>query len=261
MPMTLNRMFEKKQAAFGPFLKLPNPALVEIIGIAGFDFVIIDCEHGPLDMLVAEEMVRAAKLSGLSAVIRVSENNPALISRALDIGADAVQVPQVSTRTDAEKVVQAAKFAPLGERGVCRYVRAAGYSSVDRQAYFTLANQNTRTIIHIEGEEGMENIQDILQVEGIDVIFIGPYDLSQSLGLPGQVDHPLVVARMREIIDRAREAGKIVGTFVDDVDAARKWLALGVQYIAYSVDTGIIYQSFKEIADSLYQGVGDEGNA
>lgn len=249
--MGLDRIFETKQTVFGPFLKLPSPAVVEIAGKAGFDFVIIDCEHGPLDMLAAEDMVRAAQLTGLAAVVRVSENNPVLISRALDIGADAVLVPQVSTKSDAERVVKAAKFSPQGERGVCRYVRAAGYSSVDKNAYFAQANKETKVIILIEGEEGVKNLPDILGVAGIDVLFIGPYDLSQSLKVPGQVEHPAVLARMQEITRQAQQAGKIVGTFVDDVAAAQRWAEIGIQFIAYSVDTGIIYQSFKNITDQL----------
>lgn len=249
--MGLNKMFEEKKPVFGPFLKLPEPALVEIIGRAGFDFVIIDCEHGPLDMLVAEDMIRAARLSGLSPVIRVSENNPALISRALDIGAEAVEVPQINTRADAEQVVNAAKFYPLGERGVCKYVRAAGYSSIDKDTYFECANKDTKVIIHIEGEAGLSNFQEILQVPDIDVIFLGPYDLSQSLGIPGQVDHPAVVSRMKEMVDLAQGVGKVVGTFVDDVATAKNWMDLGVLYISYSVDTGVIYQTFRDIVCKL----------
>lgn len=251
-----NRLKEKLNTGefvIGPFMKLPSPAVVEIMGISGFDYVIIDCEHGPLNVLAAEDMVRAAHLAGISAVIRITENNPAMISRALDIGADAVQVPQVSTKKDAEDVVKAAKFSPLGERGVCRFVRAAGYSSVDKTEYFEKANRETMVIIHIEGQEGVENLDDILTVDGIDVVFIGPYDLSQSLGIPGQVNHPLVEEKMKEVIKKAQSKGKCVGTFVDDVETGHKWMKLGVQYISYSVDTGIIHETCKDITKRFKQ--------
>lgn len=241
----------EKQSVLGPFLKLPSPAVVEIAGLAGFDFVIIDCEHGPLNILAAEDMVRAAKLSGISPVIRISDNDASMISRALDIGADAVQVPQISTREDAEKVVRAAKFFPLGERGVCRFVRAAEYSAMDRQLYFKKANEETLVIIHVEGYEGVNNIDEILEVEGIDVVFLGPYDLSQSLGIPGEVDNPKVIALMEKVIEKAKRKNKFIGTFADTVENGKKWLDTGVQYLSYSVDVGIIMDSFKKVIADL----------
>ena len=243
----LKEKLEKEQNVIGPFMKLPSPAVVEIAGLAGFDYIIIDCEHGPLNVLEAEDMVRAAHLANISAVIRVGENNPHEISRALDIGADAVQIPQISTKEDAINAVNSSKFSPQGERGVCRYVRAAEYSSMNKNDYFKSANDNTMVIIHIEGMEGIQNLDQILEVEGIDVIFIGPYDLSQSLGIPGDVNNIMVEEKMKEVVNKAHAKGKIVGTFVDDINTALKWKSLGIQYISYSVDVGIIYESFKEI--------------
>lgn len=230
----------------GPFMKLPSPAVVEVFGLAGFDYVIIDCEHGPLDMMIAEEMIRAAHLANVSAVVRVGENNPLMIAKALDIGADAVQIPQVSTKEDAMQAVKSAKFAPLGERGVCRYVRAAKYSSLDKTQYFKTANTDTLVIAQIEGLEGINNLDDILDVEGIDVIFIGPYDLSQSLGITGDVKNIKVLDKMKEVIEKAKLKNKIVGTFVDDIETGKKFKEAGIQYISYSVDVGIIYDKFKK---------------
>ena len=247
----LKEKLENKSNVIGPFMKLPSPPVVEIAGLAGFDFVIIDCEHGPLNMLEAENMIRAAHLANMSAVVRVGENNPNMISRALDIGADAVEIPQISTKEDALNAVKASKFSPLGERGVCRYVRAAKYSSMDKSEYFKYANENTLVIIHIEGMEGIENLDKILEVDGIDVIFIGPYDLSQSLGIPGDVNNIKVEEKMKEVVNKASAKGKIVGTFVDDIESAKKWKSLGIQYMSYAVDVGIIYDSFKKITEGF----------
>jgi len=247
MTNILKQKIESGNTLIGPFMKLPSPSVVEIMGLAGFDFVIIDCEHGPLNMIEAEDMIRAAKACGIGSVIRVTENNAAMISRALDLGVDAIQVPQVSNRKDAESVVRAAKFYPLGERGVCRYVRAARYTSVSKQEYFNKANKDTIVIIHIEGQEGIENIDEILEVENIDIIFIGPYDLSQSLGLPGEVNNPLLEEKMREVIEKSMKKGKWVGTFVDNIAEAYKWRELGVKYVSYAVDVGIIYDAAKKI--------------
>lgn len=250
----LKEKLKENKSIIGPFMKLPSPAVVEIIGTAGFDYAIIDCEHGPLDMLKAEEMIRSAHLSNLGAVIRVSENNPVLISRALDIGADAVQIPQISCKEEAVEAVKAAKFQPLGERGVCRYVRAAGYSSVVKSEYFSSANEDTMVILQVEGLEGINNIDDILEVEGVDIIFIGPYDLSQSLGCTGDVENPLVVNKMKEVVEKAKAKNKIIGTFVDDIKTAHKYTKEGLQYISYSVDVGIIYNKFKNDLTEYRQG-------
>ncbi|MCK4343939.1 MAG: aldolase, partial [Bacteroidales bacterium] len=184
--MKLINNLEKKKFSIGPFSKSSDPSIIECIGLAGFDFLIIDLEHGPNTIDGAQNLIRAALLHEMTPVVRVSENNESLISRALDIGAQGVQVPQINNKQDAIKVVKAAKFSPLGNRGVCRYVRAAGFSSKDRNVFFEESNQNTLVILQIEGKEGIENLEYIFDVNGVDIIFLGPYDLSQSLGVPGQ---------------------------------------------------------------------------
>jgi len=243
------------QKVVGPFIKFTDPGLVEIFGKTGFDFVIIDTEHGPLGTETVENLVRAAELAGISAVVRVRRNDPSLISRVLDVGAEGILVPQIATKREAQNVVRAAKFAPDGERGVCCYVRAAAYSHENKFDYFTKANRESVVIVLIEGKRGLENLDQIIQVPGIDIVFIGPYDLSQSLGLPGQVDHPLVAEKMQEVVNKAQKAGLAVGTFVDNMEAATLWSRVGVQFIAYSVDAGIIYQASRDLVFKLKENI------
>jgi len=239
------------RVVFGPFVKLIEPAVVEVLAFAGFDFVIIDGEHGPISIESCQNMIRAAESAGISPIIRVSNNDEALILRALDIGALGVEIPQINTKHDALTAMNSVKYSPQGERGVCRYVRAANYSSMDKFEYFKIANQETMIIGHIEGKEGINNLNEIVSVSGIDVLFIGPYDLSQSLGVSGQVDHPIVAEKMKEVISACKKNKIAVGTFVEDVDTAKKWVAMGIQYIAFSVDVGILYQASKNIANDL----------
>lgn len=244
-------LLDEKKFVVGPFMKVSDPALVEIAAFAGFDFVIIDLEHGPNTIETVQGHVRAAQAKGITPVIRVPEINENMISKALDIGADFVQVPQIETAADAERVVKAAKFYPEGARGVCRYVRAADYASMPKENYFGNANKATGTIIHIEGNIAFNNIDEILKVDGIDVIFIGPYDMSQSCGVPGQVNHPKVISQMKEIVEKAAPLGKAVGTFVESPESAKQWVDLGVKYIAYAVDVGIYYDACKSIVDKV----------
>jgi len=152
---------------------------------AGFDFVIIDAEHGPISIQSAQNMIRAAETANITPIIRVANNDEDLILRALDIGAQGIEIPQINSKSQAIKAVRSVKYAPQGERGVCRYVRAANYSSMDKYEYFKSANNETIIIAHIEGVKGINNLDEILSVPDMYVIFIGPYDLSQSLGIPG----------------------------------------------------------------------------
>ncbi len=249
--MKLISKLRQNKVAVGPFCKSSDPAIIECIGLAGFDFAIIDLEHGPGTIEHAQHLVRAAMLHDLTPIIRVSENNETQISKALDIGALGVQIPQINSKIQAEKAVQAAKFAPVGSRGVCRYVRAAGYSSKEKNRYFQESNRNTLVIVHIEGKEGMRHIDEILDVEGIDVIFLGPYDLSQSLGVPGEVTHPIVISAMKDMVEKSKLKNKIVGTFVESPEDVRVWAELGVLYLSYKVDVGIFYDACQNTSKQI----------
>ncbi len=248
----LKKHIEDGGVGVGPFIKMTDPAVVEIAGYAGFNFVIIDTEHGPISIETAQNLVRAASCAEITPIIRVKDNKPATILRALDIGAEGIEVPHITSKEDAVRAVQAAKFAPFGERGVCRFVRAAQYSALDRFKHFETANKETMVVLHIEGIEGVNNLEEILSVEEVDVIFIGPYDLSQSMRLPGQISHPRVIKKMKNVISSARRKGVVVGTFADDVESTRKWMDLGVQYIGFSVDVGIFYESCKDVVLKIF---------
>lgn len=247
---SLKEALANGKTVFGPFCKIQDPSIVELAALAGFDFIIIDMEHGPFSIEGVQQMVRAAEASGITPVVRVTENNETLILRTLDIGVKCIQVPQVSNYNDAKKVVNSTLFYPKGERGMCRYVRAAEYTNIKKEDHFGKSNDNVMSIIHIEGIEGIENLPEILKSD-IDVIFLGPYDLSQSCGVPGQVHHEKVISRMIEAVALAKASGKAVGTFVETAEDAKKWEKIGVQYISFSVDVGIVYNAFKNITNSL----------
>lgn len=229
---------------FGPFSKTSDPAFIEAMGFGGFDFVILDLEHGPTSVQHLQHLIRAAEVSGIFPIVRVKEHNLSLIGEALDIGAGGIQIPQVTDAQSAQQVVRAAKFSPAGMRGVCRFVRAANYSATDRFDYFRAANE-TVVIVQLEGKEALDHLEQIIAVPGIDIVFVGPYDLSQSLGVPGKIDHPLVAETIREIVAKCLHHRITVGTFVDTLADAQKWGGLGVKYLSYSVDVGLFYEKCK----------------
>lgn len=249
--LPLRDRIRRGDTVFGTFVKLPSPEVIEILGLAGLDFAIFDTEHGPLTFESVGILTQAAEVAKISPLVRVYENNEALISRALDLGAEGVLVPHIATAQDVTELVQAARFHPAGNRGICRYVRAARFSSMDRHEYFKKANETTFTVAMIEGAEGVANLDSILKVPGIDLIFVGPYDLSQALGVPGQVESPLVTKAMKDIAKKAREQKIALGTFADDAATALQWAELGVQFNAISVDVGLIYSAAKQLVDDL----------
>ncbi len=231
----------RKKIALGPvagmFSKTSDPAFVEILGLAGHDFVILDMEHGPNDFKILENLIRAAALGGVLPIVRIKEGDLTQIGAALDLGAGGVQVPQIRSGEEAREAVRRARFGSGGERGVCRFVRAAGYSSVERNTYFREANRSLM-ILQLEGNQAIAALDDILEVEGIDVIFVGPYDLSQALGVPGEVNHPLVEREMKRVVEAASKKNIAVGNFTDTRTDLEKWKSLGVRYLSHGVDTG-----------------------
>src|SRR5712692_4389160 len=161
-----------------------SAGLVEMLGHMGFDGVFLDTEHGPAGWEEIEHMARASDLTGYSSVMRVQDNDAATITRALDRGVSGIQVPHVNTRAEAEATVQHAKYAPLGHRGWSGWRGALG---VDPHEYARVANEQTLVVVILEEVEALDNLDEILEVEHVDVFFVAPGDLAQSMGLPGQV--------------------------------------------------------------------------
>lgn len=228
----------------GTFQITPSPMVAETIGETEMDFVVLDQEHGPITAETTASLTMALDNTDASAVVRVRSNDPPEIQRALDLGAEGVQIPQIETPEDARAAVEAARFSPVGERGLSKYVRAGDYVGSDD--YTERQNDRTTVIVHVEGERGVENIDEIISVDGIDVIFLGPYDLSQSLGVPGKVEHERVVSTMSEVCEKAADAGRIVGTHADDPETARRWIDAGAQYVTLSVELPMLYEALDD---------------
>jgi 4-hydroxy-2-oxoheptanedioate aldolase len=204
-----------------------SASLVEMLGYFGFDGVFIDCEHGPSGWEDVEHMVRAAELAGYSAVVRVPDHAEATITRALDRGAAGIQVPHVNSAAEALAVVQAAKFAPLGHRGWSGGRAAYG---VDATSFSKHANEQTLVAAMLEETQALDNLDELLRVEHIDVFFVAPGDLAQSMGLPGETSHPHVTAAIDDALRRIRAAGRVSGTLTTPAMLDHH-LELGVQFL------------------------------
>lgn len=234
----------------GTGIMIPTPEMVEIAGYAHFDFVVIDEEHTEFGSETAIRLVRAAEAAEILPIIRIPEVSEVYLKKALDTGAPAVVIPDVSDRETAEKAVYYSKFAPVGGRGACPCVRANRYGMGDT-GFYRDANENISVIALVEGVEGMKNFDEIISVPGIDAIYIGPVDLSISMGLQGDVYHPKVVAAMEDLFARAKQKGHLVGTYCSDAGDAKKWMAKGADFIDFSTDTVMFMEKCRDTVAEL----------
>src|SRR3984957_6579020 len=187
---------------------IPDPQIVELIGLAGFDAAFIDMEHTTFDLHDVQAMVMAAERVGVTPIVRTPGFDPAFILRLLDMGVQGVQVPHVSSAAVAREAVKAVRYPPQGERGMAAASRAAGYGKTRLLDHMAASNREITLACMIEDMEAVENIDAIAAVEGVDLLAVGPSDLSRSLGVSGQPDHPRLVAG----VDRVREAVKKGGS-------------------------------------------------
>ncbi len=237
--------------SLGVFCELPAPAAVEIIGSAGWDFVILDCEHAPITAQMLPDFIRAGEAARIPVIVRVAENNAAAIQQALDAGAAGVQIPQISSVAAARAAVSAARFHPLGQRGFNPFVRAARYSAEPVVDFVKRSQDEVTVVLQIESAEGVEAVDQILDIPGIDVLFIGPYDLSQSFGIPGQTSDLRVFAAGEAIVAKAGARGVQVGVFTNSDDEAIRWKDIGIRYLCYSVDTVLLLRALRKAHQRL----------
>ena len=232
------------ETVHGCFLKYPEPALAEIIAMAGFDFVLFDGEHGTLQPSDIENLVRAVELRGATPLARVTTNQSQIILRYLDTGLHGVQVPWVNTVRDVELAVQFTKYGPRGIRGLAGGRASDWGLSESIGEYTARANRETMLIVHIETADAVELVDEYVGVDGVDVIFLGPTDLSHSLGHPGQVDHRDVQAAMQHVADVVVASDKALGIYAGDAEFAQEWQSRGARYIATGMD-GFLLRGIK----------------
>jgi len=231
----------------GPFIQMPAAGEAEIFALAGFDFSIVDLEHGAIDLETAENMLRAAHTRGAVPFARVLANRPELIAQALNIGAAGILVPHVDSPAEARQAVRAARYAPRGARGLCPFVRSADYSAAKGPDYYEEASREVIVGVLLEGREAYEAIDEFFAIEGLDLIKIAPYDLSQSFGVPGDVYNPAVIRAVEEICAKVEGTDKVVGTFSEEPDRGATWVAAGAQLISTDVDSQILYRASRDL--------------
>lgn len=258
MKMPINQ-FKKNLAAnqrqIGLFLGLGDAYIAEVLAMAGFDWLLIDGEHGPNDVRsIRDQLQVLAAYPEQQVVVRLPDHNTATIKQVLDVGAQTLMIPMIETAQQAKNMVEAMRYAPNGIRGVgTAMARAARWNAVED--YFSHADGQMCLIAQIESVAGIENLADIVNVDGVDAVFIGPSDLAASMGHLGQPSHPDVKQAVTEAIIDIAKAGKSAGVFSADPKVAQEYEALGASFMLVGVDVLLLRQSATELANKFKGGV------
>jgi 2-dehydro-3-deoxyglucarate aldolase len=233
----LKRKLLENRLTVGSWVTIGHPSVVEVMARAGFDWLTVDLEHSVIDLQTTQVLVATIQAQGLVPLVRVTENDPKLIQRVMDTGAMGVIVPMVNSKTDAELAVAAVRYPPAGRRGV-GLARAQGYG-LAFESYAAQINHESVVIAQIEHIDGVTNVEEILAVEGIDGVLVGPYDLSSSLGHPGRFDHPAVLEAVQRVEAVCRAKQRPLGFHV--IQPQRRLLEekirKGYTFLAFSLDT------------------------
>jgi len=238
----------------GIFFELGSVSAMECVANSGMDFAIIDTEHGYFTEETVMQLIVAAENGGLLPYVRIGDIRRPYVLRMLDIGARGLVVPNITDISQVKELVRHAKFKPIGNRGYCPSRTSAWGAqkwAQDVDAYMEECNRRVRLFPQCETREALEQIEDIAALEGVDGIFVGPCDLSISLGVPLQFDSPVMTAAMERILKACQANGKEAMFFAGSIENGRKWLARGFQSVAYGVDATIFVEALHNITEQL----------
>lgn len=257
---SLKERLARGETLIGTFSQIPSAGVVELIGYLGFDYVIIDTEHGITGPYgpELEGLIRGARAGGVSALVRVTTNDQAMILKALDFGADGVVVPRVTNRAEAERAARACRYNPLGTRGACPPVRAARYGTTEWLAHWERSNDDVFCGVIVEDPEALDHLEEIASVDGVDAILFGPFDLAVGMSKRvGEVSQETVIQKYLEVVvQSARRHNIPVASLAWDAAAARRLVDAGCQILAVTVDMVVLRTAYKTLLDGIRQEVG-----
>lgn len=246
----LKRRIKQGEVVNGCWLNLGSSLTAEIVGLAGYDWVLIDLEHGSGNEKDVLSQIQALEHTTTAALVRVESAERQRIHRILDMGAEGIMCPRIDNLEEAKKVVSGLRYPPEGTRGVAKMVRAAGFGKYFTE-YCETANDNIIGIVQIETIEVLSHVEQIAALDGIDVLFIGPADLSMALGIFGQFDHPLFLDALHKTIAAAKKAGKATGILIFNPDEYVKYFEMGIRFIACGADASFVSDGAKKMVDVL----------
>ena len=252
--ISLKRRLRAGEIVFGPWCVIPSGTVMNIIASAGFDFAIIDLEHGPTSFETAEEMCRAAQSEQVCPIIRLGQINEEDVLKSLDIGVEGLLVAHVETPEDAKDVVSFSKYHPIGRRGFSPYTRAGRYMGGKITEHARTQNEETLVGLILEGKKGLDNIETILETQHLNLIYLGAYDISQAMGMPGDVGHPKIKKHMEKCVKKIRDAKIAAGGYVAKSMEDMTWMVdIGMQFITYLPDCAAISEKMRSAVEDFGQ--------
>lgn len=240
------------ETVFGTWSMLASPAVVNAIGHAGVDFIVIDMEHGPMSFETVESQIYAAESAGCSPIVRLGEASESTILHALEIGTQSLMVSHVSTPEEAARIVSATRYYPEGDRGISLFTRRHGYSDEGFAEKLRNANEQMFVGVLVEGEEGLSKLEKICEVKNLNMVYLGIYDISQSVGVPGDVRNPKVIKIVRDCVKMIKEKGLIAGSVAPDRAYIQLLVETGFLFISHRTDSAVLREGF-ETARGWYQ--------
>jgi 2-dehydro-3-deoxyglucarate aldolase len=251
---SLKENLASNRLTIGSWITLAHPAIAEIMAKAGFDWLVVDLEHSVITIGEAEELIRVIDLCGVPPLVRLTWNDPNQIKRVMDAGAYGIIVPMVNSRDEAEKAVESVYYPVRGRRGV-GLARAQGYGAQFPE-YTKWLGEQAVVIVQVEHIEAVNHLESILSVNGVDGYIIGPYDLSASMGLPGELDHPEVKATIERIKQIGRGMNKPGGLHIvePDPEKLRRHIEEGFKFLAYSVDIRMLDKTCRDGLSAIRRG-------
>lgn len=237
------------ESILGTWCLLPSEAAANVIARSGVDFILVDMEHGPIDYSCAFRMTIAANAEGAGVIARVSSNNESEILKVLDIGVDGVIIPHIESAEERRKAVSFIKYPPHGIRGFSPYVRAGGYTPGND--YTNIQNKRTLTGIIIEGTDGIAGIDSIIDDPLVDLIYLGAYDISVALGIPGDVHNPKVIKVLTSCAKKIHSRKKVSGALFHSSQELEFFKSIGVQFLCYRVDADVLFSGFRSMVNEF----------
>jgi len=239
----LKAKLARGEPVLGIWSIIPSPAVVEILGLSGLDFTILDMEHGMFDMATLDGCIRAAESGGAVPLVRIPGMNASAAQWALDMGAHGIVVPQIRDAKDAVAVVGMVKYAPLGSRGYNPFIRAAQYANPPDNRSGKLSNAFSLTCVIIESTSALDDLEAICATPAVDVVYVGVYDLAVALGCEGNTKHPKIVEVLEGSVRRIRAAGKAAGMMVRNAQDIARAGELGANFLVFGVDTALLREA------------------
>jgi len=236
-----------RELMFGVGAQLGSSLTVEMIGAAGFDWTWIDCEHGAGDHSELITQIQVAGLGNAPPVVRIAWNEAPRFKRVLDLGASGIMVPYINNKTEARLAAQSMRYQPEGIRGVAQSPRSCGFGR-DFEDYYAKANENLLTVVQIETKEAVANAEEIASVPGVDVLFVGPFDLTVNMQIIKNFDHPEFISALQTVSAACKQHGKAAGILTPRPDYLSPWIDMGYTFFVVGSDTGCVISGLNQIS-------------